>query len=52
MRKLVWLNPLLGWENYRPVTAAMQAARPHIDHFAAANTLESLSRLEPHLAAL
>ncbi len=52
VRKLVWLNPLLGWENYRPVTAAMQAARPHIDHFAAANTLESLSRLEPHLAAL
>lgn len=52
VRKLVWLNPLLGWENYQPVTAAMQAARPHIDHFAAANTLESLTRLEPQLAAL
>jgi len=52
VRRLVWLNPLLGWKHYQPVTAAMQAARPHIDHFAAANTLESLERLEPHLAAL
>lgn len=52
VRKLVWLNPLLGWENYQPVTAAMQAARPHIDHFAAANTLESVAQLEPHLAAM
>lgn len=52
IRKLVWLNPLLGWQNYQPVTAAIQAARPHIDHFAAANTLESVARLEPHLAAM
>jgi uncharacterized protein with von Willebrand factor type A (vWA) domain len=52
VKKLVWLNPLLGWKNYQPVTAAMQAARPHIDHFAAANTLESLEKLEPHLATL
>ncbi|MEM6460339.1 MAG: VWA domain-containing protein [Pseudomonadota bacterium] len=52
IRRLVWLNPLLGWRNYAPVTAAMQAARPHIDHFAAANTLESLAAVEPHLAQL
>ena len=52
VRRLVWLNPLLGWENYQPVTAAMHAAGPHIDHFAAANTLESLARLEPHLVTL
>ncbi|MCR9136533.1 MAG: VWA domain-containing protein [Alphaproteobacteria bacterium] len=52
VRKLVWLNPLLGWQNYQPVTAAMQAAQPHIDHFAAANTLESVAQLEPHLAAM
>lgn len=52
VRRLVWLNPLLGWENYEPVTAAMQAARPHIDHFAAANTLESLAAIEPQLAKL
>ncbi len=52
VRRLIWLNPLLGWQNYAPVTAAMQAARPHIDHFAAANTLESLAAIEPQLAKL
>ena len=51
-RRLVWLNPLLGWKQYEPVTAAMTAAMPLIDHFAAANTLQSLSELEPQLARL
>ena len=51
-KKLVWLNPLLGWENYEPVTAAMQAALPFIDHFAVANTLQSLAAIEPDLARL
>ena len=50
--RLIWLNPLLGWRNYAPVTAAMRAARPHIDHFAAANSLESLAAIEPELARL
>lgn len=50
--RLVWMNPLLGWRNYQPVTAAMDAAMPFIDHFAAANTLESLGALEPELARL
>ncbi|MDA4847237.1 vWA domain-containing protein [Hoeflea poritis] len=52
VRRLVWLNPLLGWQSYEPVTAAMQAARPYIDHFAAANSLESLAAIEPQLAQL
>ncbi len=52
IRRLVWLNPLLGWQSYVPVTAAIQAARPHIDHFAAANTLESLAAVEPELARI
>jgi uncharacterized protein with von Willebrand factor type A (vWA) domain len=52
VRRLVWLNPLLGWRAYEPVTRAMQAAMPFIDHFAAANTLESLAALEPELARL
>ena len=50
--RLIWLNPLLGWRNYQPVTAAMDAAMPFIDHFAAANTLESLAAIEPELARL
>jgi uncharacterized protein with von Willebrand factor type A (vWA) domain len=52
VRRLVWLNPLLGWRAYEPVTRAMQAAMPFIDPFAAANTLESLAALEPELARL
>lgn len=51
-RRLVWLNPLLGWRDYKPVTAAMAAALPHIDHFAVANNLDSLLAIEPDLAAL
>ena len=50
--RLIWLNPLLGWRHYQPVTAAMEAALPYIDHFAAANTLESLAAIEHDLARL
>ncbi len=50
--KLIWLNPLLGWKAYEPVTEAMTAARPYIDFFAAANTLQSLAAIEPEIAAL
>ena len=39
-RKIVWLNPMLGRESYQPVTAGMEAARKHIDLFAAAHNLE------------
>lgn len=48
-RKLVWLNPLLGWKNYTPVNAAMKTALPFVDFFAAANTIESLGNIEPML---
>jgi uncharacterized protein len=47
--KLVWLNPLLGLEDYEPVTRGMSAARPYIDVFAPAHNLESLLELERHL---
>jgi len=47
--KLIWLNPLLGLEDYEPVTRAMSAARPYIDVFAPAHNLESLLELEKHL---
>lgn len=52
VRRLVWVNPLLGWRDYRPVTAAMAAALPHIDLFAAGHTLDALSAIEPQLARL
>ena len=51
-RRVVWLNPVLGWRDYRPVTRGMAAALPHVDLFAPAHNLESLAALEPYLAAL
>jgi uncharacterized protein with von Willebrand factor type A (vWA) domain len=51
-RRIVWLNPMLGWEGYAPVARGMAEALPHIDLFAPAHTLESLGRLEPYLAKL
>lgn len=51
-RRLIWLNPLLGWRDYEPVNRAMVAARPLLDHFATAHSLESLAALEPQLARL
>lgn len=50
--RVVWLNPLLGWEGYEPTARGMAAALPHVDLFAPAHTLESLSALEPWLARL
>ncbi len=51
-RRLIWLNPLLGWRDYEPINRAMLAARPLLDHFATAHSLESLAALEPQLARL
>jgi uncharacterized protein len=49
VNKLIWLNPLLGLEDYEPVTRGMSAARPYIDVFAPAHNLDSLLELERHL---
>jgi hypothetical protein len=43
--RLIWLNPLLGQQDYRPVTAGMRAALPYIDDFLPAHTLDSLVAL-------
>ena len=51
-RRLIWLNPLAGWDNYEPVARGMAEALPHIDLFRAANSLQSLAALEPELARL
>jgi len=49
-RRIVWLNPLLGWRDYQPIAGGMAAALPYVDVFASAHNLESLAALEPHLA--
>jgi uncharacterized protein with von Willebrand factor type A (vWA) domain len=48
--RIIWLNPLLGNPAYRPLTAGMQAALPHIDVFAPAHNLASIERLATHLS--
>lgn len=50
--KIIWLNPLKGWADYAPVAEGMSAALPHLDMFAAANTLGDLAALETELARL
>jgi uncharacterized protein with von Willebrand factor type A (vWA) domain len=49
-RRIVWLNPLLGRDGYRPVARGMQAALPHVDLFAGARDLASLKAVLPELA--
>jgi uncharacterized protein len=51
-RRIVWLNPMLGWDGYAPVARGMAEALPHVDLFAPAHNLASLRRLEPFLAKL
>ena len=51
-RRIVWLNPMMGWEGYAPEAPACSAALPYVDLFAPAHNLESLAALEPYLARL
>jgi uncharacterized protein len=51
-RRIIWLNPLIGWERYSPEARGMQAALPYVDLFAPAHNLASLAALEPYLARI
>jgi len=51
-RRIVWLNPMMGWDGYAPEAAGIKAALPHVDLFAPAHTLKSLAALEPYLSKL
>jgi uncharacterized protein with von Willebrand factor type A (vWA) domain len=51
-RRIIWLNPLIGWRDYSPQARGMQAALPFVDLFAPAHNLESLEALEPYLARI
>jgi uncharacterized protein with von Willebrand factor type A (vWA) domain len=50
--RLMWLNPLLGSPNYRPLTRGMQAALPHLDDFMPVHNLNSLAALVDRLSAV
>ena len=51
-RRLIWLNPLLGSEDYEPLTRGMMAALPHIDDFLPVHNISSLEELSGHLENL
>ena len=51
-RRIVWLNPMMGWEGYTPEARGIKAALPHVDLYAPAHSLQSLAALEPYLAKL
>jgi len=48
--RLIWLNPLLGSDQYEPLTRGMQTALPYIDNFLPVHNLASLEDLAVHLA--
>lgn len=43
--RLLWLNPLLRYDGYEPLTQGMQAALPHIDDLLPVHNLASLEQL-------
>ncbi|SHK56557.1 vWA domain-containing protein [Rhodothermus profundi] len=50
--RLIWLNPLLRYEHYQPLTQGMRAALPYVDHFLPVHNLASLEQLGNLLASL
>lgn len=48
--RLVWVNPLAGSRDYRPLAAGMAAAYPHLDLFLPGHDLASLEALATLLA--
>ena len=49
-RRLVWLNPLLGYEGFEPRAAGIRALLPWVDEFRPVHNLESLEQLAAALA--
>lgn len=50
--RLIWLNPLLGSPDYRPLTIGMKTALPYIDNFLPAHNLDSLISLGNLLSSI
>ena len=45
VHSVLWLNPLAGDPEYKPLCRGMQTVLPYVDHFLAADSLESLRRV-------
>ena len=44
-RRLIWLNPLLRYEQFQPKSQGIRAILPHVDEFRPVHNLESLMQL-------
>lgn len=42
--RFIWLNPLLRFDEYEPLTRGMRTALPQLDHFLPCHSVESLTR--------
>ena len=42
-RRLIWLNPLLRYDQFEPKSVGIRAIMPHVDEFRSAHNLDSLS---------
>ena len=51
-RRLIWLNPLAGAEDYEPLTQGMRAAAPYIDDLLPVHNLAAFLDLARHLNGL
>ncbi len=49
-RRLIWLNPLLGYDLYEPKAMGARAILPYVDEFRPVHNLESLSALAEALS--
>lgn len=48
--RLIWLNPLLRYEKFRPLAQGVRAMLPHVDDFRAAHNIHSLMDLAKALS--
>jgi uncharacterized protein with von Willebrand factor type A (vWA) domain len=48
--RLIWLNPLIGTQDYQPLTRGLVAALPHVDDFLPARSLRDIAGLAALLA--
>ena len=51
-RRLVWLSPLAGGEDYAPLTQGLRAATPYVDDLLPVHNLAALMDLARHLNGL
>ncbi len=49
-RHLIWLNPLLRWDEFTPRARGIRAMLPHVDAFRAAHSIASLEALAEALS--